>query len=345
MPALVANQNTISDEAAIAFSETFYKEIAEGAGLEEALTSVRHRLVEQSRDWATPVLFLAARQGKLLDRRASRKMRSVPLGSRRSRKPIRLGIRSFDGWGGDMAARAKVCELLKYFDHRRVKDPALWNEKIFPELRNFLLKNGDLHRPLILDLAAHASIAFAAGWVLEAKSGFDVRIPQRTQGVGEQEWSRKNGDIPEGPLWQGRADIKLSEDAPDVALSLAVSVPGVSDHVEAFIQAQKLPVGRIIDAVVPEPGSDAVLSGAHALRLAQTLLPRIRQRYVHERSGKLHLFCAAPNAFLFYLGQLSRSLGQVVLYEFAFGEAGNFGSYKPSIVLPPPENPQVSQGG
>src|SRR5260370_13469863 len=88
--------------------------------------------------------------------------------------PVCLGVRSIVGWGGDMETRnEKVLDLTQCFDDRFIKEKAWWQEKIFPELRTFLLERVVEGRPLLLDFAAHSSIAFAAGWLLEPKSGLD----------------------------------------------------------------------------------------------------------------------------------------------------------------------------
>ena len=335
VPAVVANQYTISDSAAIAFSETFYHRIAKGDPVDEALTEVRLRLRRNNPEWATPVLFLTAPHGRLFAMGAARP--GVPE-QREQPELIRLGVRSFEGFGGDMTARNDaVLELAHYFEGRYIKRKEDWQQKIFPELRAFLLKWIDPHRPLLLDFAAHSSIAFAAGWVLEPKSGLDVRVSQRISGEGVLDWHPKDGTEADGPLWLDRPDIELDAEAPDVALALSASQPDVAEHVQDFVRRKNLPIGRIVNATVPEPGPRSVRGGAHALGLAQALLPRLRPRKPHERKGKTHLFCAAPNALVFYLGQLASSLGRVVLYEFAFQMEDSFGRYQLSIELPPPD--------
>lgn len=347
VPAVVANQHTISDRTAVDFSRMFYQRIAAGDAVDAALTEVRLLIQATSPEWATPVLFLNTQHGQLFAVTPPQSESGVieidP--ARLAAEPVRLGIRTFNGYGGDMEARNDaVRDRVEWFDQEKLNGrPILhqqwWQEKVFPDLREFLEKEREPGRPVLLDLAAHASIAFAAGWLLEAKSGADVRVRQRIQNRGEFEWQPDDGSAREEELlWLDRPDVRLSEDGPDVAVALAVSVPGVLEHVKAYIQAKALPVGRIIDAVIaPAPGQQAVRGGAHALRLAETLLPRLLYRLPHERAGKLHLFCAAPNALLVYLGQSARSLGRLVLYEFAFEAADNFGRYQPSIELPPPE--------
>ena len=342
--AVVANQFAITDQAAILASQSFYRRIAAGVGVDEALTSARAQLFPQSREWATPVLFLSTSNSKIFDGTSAEAQPTVPLRERfqRDEAPIRLGIRSFDGhdgWGGDMEARNdKVLDLLRYFDRRYILKEEWWQEKIFPELRTFLLTHSDVRRPLILDFAAHASIAFAAGWIFAAKSGFDVRITQRSMAEGEREWHQQEGEIPEGPLWLNLSDSSTpSPKGADVALALAVTHSTVPEEAGAFIQRKELPVRRLLTAeIAPAAGQDGVRGGAHSFALVQELLPRLRQRAAEERGGSLHLFCAAPNALLFYLGQLARPLGRLVLYEYAFGATDSFSRYRRSIELPPP---------
>src|SRR5689334_15306468 len=173
--AVVANQYSISHAAAIDFSGTFYGRIAAGAGVESALTEARMRIFHRSHEWATPVLFLGARDGRLFTMEST-ESRAVAVPARSQAQPVRLGIRSIVGWGQDMEKEGyPVLDLTSYFvENRFIRRQEDWQEKIFPELREFLLRYVREDRPVLLNLAAHTSIAFAAGWVLEAKSGLDV---------------------------------------------------------------------------------------------------------------------------------------------------------------------------
>lgn len=90
-------------------------------------------------------------------------------------------------------------------------------------------------RPLLLELPAHATVAFAAGYVLEAKSGLDVTIRQRTH-RGIEDWSARTGSIPEGPFWCERPDRRRRPAGRDVALAVSVWHPAVED-VEAYLSS------------------------------------------------------------------------------------------------------------
>ncbi|MES1244622.1 MAG: SAVED domain-containing protein [Acidobacteriota bacterium] len=341
IPAVVANQYSISHDAAIDFSAILYGLIAAGWDVDAALTEARMRIRHRPQhgcEWSTPILFLGATDGKLFT--VDPNARPAEPIARADVEPVRIGIRSMLGYGKNMEERNDhLLDLSSYFeDNRFIRQQEDWQAEILPRVRNFLLKHADEDRPLVLDLAAHASIAFTAGWVLEAKSGLDVRVRQRTSGEGTIEWHPREGAVPEGAFWLDQPDIVLAEEKhlPDVAVAVAVSQATVPEEVRDFVTRKGLPVGRVLRAVVPEPGPRSVGGGAHALRLAQTLLPRIRQRRPHERNGCNHLFLSGPNAFVFYLGQLSRSLGRVVLYEYPFGQPDPWGKYRRSIELEVP---------
>jgi hypothetical protein len=336
IPAVVAHRANIPDATAIDFSELFYGRIAKGDSVEEAMTDARLLLQDRGMEWSVPALFLAGAGGRLFNLQPPRRKSVYRLVERLSH-PIRLGIRSFSGWEGDMGRRNdKVLDLTELFDGRKIRHPEGWQREVLPRLQDFLDRYVNPRRPLVLDLAAHSSIAFAAGWLLEAKSGLDIRVRQRTQTQGEREWHPSEGEVPAGPLWLDRPDVEISPDVSDLAVALSVTHP-VEKEVQEMIGRQGLPIRRIIDATIaPRPEQRAVVGGAHMLRLAEELLPRLRQRAPEERDGRLHIFYAGPNALQLYLGQLARPLGRIVLYEYDFeGQQGTAERYQPSIELPP----------
>jgi hypothetical protein len=66
IPAMVAMQKPLSDPAAIAFSAAFYRHLARGDSIDEALTEGRqaiHSAQPATFEWATPVLFLRIPEG------------------------------------------------------------------------------------------------------------------------------------------------------------------------------------------------------------------------------------------------------------------------------------------
>ena len=67
-PAVVAMQFPITDGAAIVFTSEFYGALADGEPVDQAVTSARKAMLSDFvREWATPVLFLRAQDGRIFD--------------------------------------------------------------------------------------------------------------------------------------------------------------------------------------------------------------------------------------------------------------------------------------
>jgi tetratricopeptide (TPR) repeat protein len=68
LPAVIAMRSPISDNAAIAFSRTFYQRLAAGDPVDAAVVEGRqaiHSETEERAEWATPALFMRTREGDL----------------------------------------------------------------------------------------------------------------------------------------------------------------------------------------------------------------------------------------------------------------------------------------
>lgn len=68
LPAVIAMQASISDRAAIAFSQTFYQRLAAGDAVDAAVVEGRqaiHSAEKERTEWATPVLFMRTKEGEL----------------------------------------------------------------------------------------------------------------------------------------------------------------------------------------------------------------------------------------------------------------------------------------
>lgn len=348
VPAVVAMQAYLSDRAAEAFSDGFYRELAKLSPIELAVARGRRTLYlqeEVAAEWAVPTLFLqiGTGQGTLFTRNPQNaevdqpepEVERFPIGIRSG---VHAGTMDF---AVDLEKRTDpdFLDLSKYFDDRRViRRPGGWQTQVFPELREFLYgamaKIGN--RAVELEMATHASLAFATGYVMEPKSGFDFVIRQSTA-KGEDLYFSQEDPQPLGMLWNRDTERSIEIGEPDVALAVSVSWHVLAD-VEEYLEVTGLPVGRILPvSIAPEPGQRSVKGGAHAMELAQQLGNIIRERTRDERRGTLHLFVSAPNAFLFFLGQLARGFGSVQLYEHNHS-TGVLGAYRPSLYLPPADH-------
>ena len=106
----------------------------------------------------------------------------------------------------------------------------------------------------------------------------------------------------------------------------------ICSDVERYLKEQGVHVGRIINFSPEDTGSTgfSIQNGTHSSKLAMEVYAALAGRSTVERRAYLHIFAAAPNAFMFHLGQVSRPFGKCILYEYDFEQRGNC-SYIPSI--------------
>ena len=73
-----------------------------------------------------------------------------------------------------------------------------------------------------------------------------------------------------------------------------------------------------------------IKNGTHAFLLAESVYKAQAKRSTDERRSIIHIFSAAPNGFMFFLGKKSRGFGKCILYEYDF-EQKRTCTYYPSI--------------
>lgn len=69
IPAVIAMQSEITDEAAIRLTQVFYKSLAEGQPVDAALAKARKKIFAGNDDieWGTPVLYMRSPDGRIFD--------------------------------------------------------------------------------------------------------------------------------------------------------------------------------------------------------------------------------------------------------------------------------------
>ncbi|MHB1413986.1 MAG: SAVED domain-containing protein [Chloroflexota bacterium] len=246
---------------------------------------------------------------------------------------VRLGIRSFRRWAEHMddETNSLLC-LLPHYRGRQIRSPGLWAEEVAPRVEAFWqgsVKPGGYYR---LQLCAHASIAFAAGYFLDPKCGAEVDLIQRTIGR-EEVWRPRPDAYASADCWRVTEQV-LSESGADVAVAISLA-HDIERDVRAYVQANLPAVGRLLHFHLPQGTGPQVVAGADmAATLATNLARELRTRRTPgERRARLHLFAAGPNGLLFFFGRQARGLGRCVLYEYDFEGRGSC-TYEPAITLP-----------
>lgn len=277
--------------------------------------------------------MISSTHGKGIDRKEfdeELEKRILLVADKYSPKRIPVSIISFSRGAVHLEDETMRLSLLDKFDDRNLKNEYDWNDDIYPKLRDFLIANTNNKHAYQIFLDTHASLAFAAGQVLDSKSGIDVFPIQKSATNGTELWDVKLSSKRNYSNWSISHE-QFDETQFDSALILNVTRPIYNDVV-GYIKEKNLSIGRIINCTPNKNGATnfSIEDGTHAAALANSIYKAVAQRSSAERRATLHIFAAAPNAFMFFLGQNSRGFGKCVLYEYDFEQRDSC-SYSPSI--------------
>jgi hypothetical protein len=242
-----------------------------------------------------------------------------------------VGVQSFSRGAEHFGAEMDThLSLLDCFERRHLRDGATW-EDVAIKVDAFVSTLPRDRTRVDIFLAAHLSIAFMLGYLMDSKSGLHARVCQPTlEGVTEWEatFAHSGASRP-----QFNVDDRQLGSGNDVAIALSVT-HDVHDGVLEYIKSCPS-IGRLTTFGLPNgPSRDAVIDGEHAASLAEQAVSWLRvQRTSEQRAGTIHVFAAAPAGLVFRMGKQARGLGSVQLYEHDF-ESGHPASYSPSILLP-----------
>jgi hypothetical protein len=242
-----------------------------------------------------------------------------------------VAVRSFLGPSSDIVGASPENTLLltDSFRQRYIRDDLDWQCNIRPQVEDFLRGKVMQSPKLRLILDAHASVAFIAGSVLDVKSGVSLELVQKGR-VGPRVWRADDGSENGAPTFQ-TTEHKLG-DRPEIAVSISVS-QSAEAAARAYCAASLPNVGRLINFALPAgPSQRGVLGGGHAAALAESLANHLRLVKGNDTDTVAHVFAAAPNALVFFLGQQHQAIAPTVIYEYDFDRQGNK-SYQPSMIM------------
>ncbi|OSJ32555.1 hypothetical protein BSZ19_18565 [Bradyrhizobium japonicum] len=240
-----------------------------------------------------------------------------------------VAVRSFLGPASDIvgALPENTLVLTDSFRQRYLRDDFGWQRDIRPRVENFLREKVVRSSMLRLIIDAHASVAFVAGAVLDVKSGVSVELVQKGR-VGSRVWRPDDGSE------SGAPDFRITEHRLGAGSEIAIAI-SVAQSAEAAARAYceaSLPnVGRLVIFALG-PGQRGVLGGGHAAALAESLANHLRALKGNDIDAVAHVFAAAPNALVFYLGQQHQAIAPCVVYEYDFDRRGDK-SYQPSMIV------------
>jgi hypothetical protein len=227
-----------------------------------------------------------------------------------------------------------VLNLVSEFDHPFIRDLDAWKTSLQPQLKAFLLALPVSDGRLRLAMDTHATLAFAAGAVLDTKSGRIVEVVQRSPRLVI--WAPDDQPVSASwPAWDFQETV-LNADGHGTACAVSIT-RDTEPMVRLYARESLAGLRRLLVARLNVQSSQTVVvSGSHANYLAEALSERLKRDRENDASllmERIHLFVAAPNAFTFFLGKHVQVLKPVTLYEFDFGRERG-GSYDPSLSYP-----------
>ena len=246
--------------------------------------------------------------------------------------PPRLyGVKSFQHAFDQLEERCvKVLDLLPFFEERFIRSEADWLSQLYPDLRRFLVEAAGQSERLALAVEAHTSLAFAAGSILDIKSGRRVDLEQRSP--IREIWSADDKAPDHAwPRFSFRTETIETSNS-DIAVAVGVT-HDIGEAVRAYVSDEGLARQLLVASLPGRMGSKSLTCGRHAFDLAANLTDEIARAKRTTKASMVHLFVSGPNAFTFFLGQRARQLGPVRLYEYDF-EGSRTGTYVPSLCLP-----------
>lgn len=247
-----------------------------------------------------------------------------------SRRSHTVGVRSFLRFAENLDEEAAtVVSVVDQFSGRHPIGEGSWPasgsqvEKglTAPELQKKLRA----HEHEVM-LECHGSLALLAGYEMSRNSGALVYPVQKP---GRVLW-KPTGSYA-GEMW-ARDELTLDAAAKNVIVSLSVT-HDVRPDVDAYVRASGLAAVARVDLRPAKGYGPTAIEGAdHAAALAAALVEELRKARP-ARTAVVHLFSAAPNSLLFFLGQHREAIGRVQIYEFDFSLERD-GSYAASIAIP-----------
>ena len=245
-----------------------------------------------------------------------------------------VGIRSFLRFAEHLEDETvSLLDLADLFDGRRIRSADLWNDQVSKRIHAYVNESVVPTGNCAIHLAAHSSIAFATGYELDPKAGISVS-PIQSSSSGRTVWTAEPTVPTEGQGGWRINELEVNPEGREVGLAISVTHSTKEDAI-VFAERQLASLGRLLVLEIdPDVGFASVRNGSDAWYLAEDVIKTVREwDGFRSREGPLHVFSAAPNGLVFFLGRLSRSLGSIQLYEHNF-DTNEPGAYSASLKLP-----------
>lgn len=228
----------------------------------------------------------------------------------------------------EMQNEEKILDLTDFFDGRYFKG-SYWND-IIGLLLDFIKKEMHSNDKYILHIETLLSIAFVFGRLLHSKTRIEIYPMQLTDGT-KKFWCPL--EDPDEDYKSLKCEVFSNAEKGDIALVLGIN-RHILPNVNEYIGKEEIKISKVINCNIGgEIGGETVKNGKHAKKVANDIAAIVDSRNEDEKMNKLHIFSACPVSLMFYLGKLSKSFREIILYEYDF-EGEKRRTYSKSFELP-----------
>lgn len=190
---------------------------------------------------------------------------------------------------------------------RQLRDPSLWNARLWPELESAeqtihklgfdrVLVRGEMRLPAW----------FATGVAFRQVNRIRVACIQ-----GSERWGSEVKPV------EMKVDVGQPEDmgaGADLAVGLTVT-RNLAHDVLAYVRGAGLPVGRLVHVAVPTPGPTAFTGAAEAMGWALAVREIVTAQARDVGARKVHLFMSGPAGAALFLGHVWNRVPTTQVYE------------------------------
>ena len=240
-----------------------------------------------------------------------------------------LGIRSFERFAENIANEADdFVSVTELFDGRKARFKDSWGRasiEIEKFIKSVSKRHSSIDQKVILD--CHSSLAVLSGYIATSRSRLYPAGPRPGNVLCKP---GTNNHLHTSALWEER--ISIMEDN---ATYLAVAVSVTHQIEKQVLNYLNKEWDDLYGLLTLEPidgvGYSSVKDANHGKDLADALVKIVRK--YKQNDQKILLFISAPNYLSFFIGQQSRALGELVLFEYDFENIDNK-TYGESIRIP-----------
>lgn len=273
--------------------------------LEEYFFEIRNQLQLKRTSYLSLDNRLLASQMKENFREVIKEENKLVLVSKVEKEYEQIGIRTYiDGTEKLSEECSHFLDLSDYFSDGNIIVEDAWNSEIIAEIREFSYNKLESNIDYSLNISAVQSVAFTIGYYTHSKSNKTV-FPIQNHEVWD--WSSYQRDS----AGEEELNYKLIENTGEnLIITIDLMNIGLSESIKESYSIEKDSIFKIKPK---KPDRRYVIDAEHCAKLLYEIDGKLQALGLQIKSKRWKFAIAAPNAFVFILGQHATQYGKVTL--------------------------------